>query len=158
MAVPCIYDTEVYYDYFVFSFGLRRALNKMLRVDEEMGGEELREFLDELGEDIDEHSLDLQFDELVADLESRVTRPRERVSVLWTPKLWLPAEQARQRALLDLSLGPHFEKWKLSGIHFDDLNPSEFEDLVGEVLLSAGLKIYKVRHAPQGGRDIRAVH
>jgi len=156
IAVPHFYDTPADDDYLVFSFGLRQALDVMLRVNGKRGEEEFRELVDGLTVDVDEHSLDLQFDQFVADVESRVAQPREQVSVLWTPKLWLPAEQARQRALLDLSLGPHFEKWKSSGIHFDDLNPSEFEDLVGEVLLSAGLKIYKVRHAPQGGRDLIA--
>jgi len=154
IAVP--YDTgSAANDYFVFSFGLRRALNEMSRVDEEMDDEDFERLLEELQDNVTRSS-GLSLDQLVADLESRVTTPREKASVLWTPKLWLPAEQARQRAFLDVSLGPHFAKWKSSGIHFDDLNPSEFEDLVGEVLLAAGLKIYKVRHAPQGGRDLIA--
>jgi hypothetical protein len=143
-------------DYFVFSFGMREALNSMLRVNEETPDEEFKAVVNELTETVYDRSFNLRLDKLVADLETRVKQPREKASVLWTPKLWLPAEQARQKALLDLSLGPHFEKWKSSGIHFDDLNPSEFEDLVGEVLLSAGLRIYKVRHAPQGGRDLIA--
>jgi hypothetical protein len=98
----------------------------------------------------------LVFESLISQLETMVELPRDKTAVLWTPKLWTAEEQLRQRSLLDASLAPHLERWRLSGICFDDLNPSEFEDLVGAVLLSAGLKIYKVRESPQGGRDLIA--
>ena len=57
---------------------------------------------------------------------------------------------------VETTLGPHLARWNKSGICFDDLNASEFEDLVGEILLEGGLKIYKVRSHPQGGRDLIA--
>lgn len=98
----------------------------------------------------------LPLDSLVADLENRVAKPREERAILWTPRIWSPTEQDRQRVLLEASLAPHFKQWTQKGLCFDDLKPSEFEDLVGEVLLQTGLKVYKVREHPQGGRDLIA--
>lgn len=48
------------------------------------------------------------------------------------------------------------EQWRTTGVYLEDLNPSEFEDLVGELLFAAGLKIHMVREVPQGGRDLIA--
>lgn len=140
---------------FLFSFNLRQALQEFSKVDLEEGIDwDL--ILNELGHSLSEDAIGFPVEELIAALESRIVQPREKTAILWTPKLWTPQEQARQKFLLDTSLAPHFQNWKRSGICFEDLNPSEFEDLVGEVLLSAGLKIHKVREVPQGGRDLIA--
>ena len=74
--------------------------------------------------------ISLSVEELIADLRRRVQKPREASSILWSPKLWTPREQTRQQALLETALKPYFERWKANGICLDDLNPSEFEDLV----------------------------
>lgn len=153
-------------DAFVFSFTSRQVLKeaerhrRVLRDIEDEGresaGARYERKLDELREILDSDTVSVSMEELVADLRERVQRPRESSSVLWSPRLWTPREQARQRALLDSTLAPHLEAWRTSGVCFEDLNSSEFEDLVGEVLFAAGLKIYKVREAPQGGRDLIA--
>lgn len=64
--------------------------------------------------------------------------------------------EARQRRLVDDVLRPHLGKWDINGLCLQDLNPSEFEDLVAELLFETGLKVYKVRESPQGGRDLIA--
>lgn len=137
---------------FLFSFGARRVLKKA------SGWQNLEydQFIDELDDLMGSDVVTLSSEVLLADLKDRIREPRESSSVLWSPKLWTPREQVRQRVLLDATLKPHFERWRAKGICLDDLNPSEFEDLVGEVLFAAGLKIYKVRQVPQGGRDLIA--
>jgi hypothetical protein len=148
-------DVDFDSEEFLFSFNLRRVLRKKSWLaSADFGGEEYLEFLGNLRQVLRDQVIALSMEDFIAGLEVRAKEPRDKMSVLWTPKLWTPQEQARQRLLIDASLAPHFENWKHSGICLDDLNPSEFEDLVGEVLLSAGLKIHKVREVPQGGRDL----
>jgi len=146
---------EVNSAYIVFWPGFRRYLRKLAELGDDPTEDQIDQAYDGLAESVG-HSFTIKLDELVSDLESRALLPKNENSVLWTPKLWVPREQARQKALLDQSLAPYFKKWKRSGISLVDLNPSEFEDLVGEVLFSAGLKVYKVRQSPQGGRDLIA--
>jgi hypothetical protein len=165
VRVPPFLGDEELVD-FLFSFTSRQVLKQAERdwqvlsdvVEEGRKSADARyeKKLAELKEILYTDTVCVSMEELVADLRERVQRPRESSSVLWSPKLWTPREQARQRALLDTTLAPHLEAWRTSGICFEDLNTSEFEDLVGEVLFAAGLKIYKVREAPQGGRDLIA--
>lgn len=98
----------------------------------------------------------IALDDLVSRAEISAREPKNKRTILWTPRLWTLGEQERQRHLINSTLEPYFERWKESGMCFADLNPSEFEDLVGEVLFQAGLNVYKVRNAPQGGRDLIA--
>lgn len=131
--------------------------NNCHSIDEEESAElVLDKEHDRLAEVLNSEVITVEVEELLAHLRQRVCRPRERSAVLWSPRFWTPSEQARQRALLDSAISPHLESWRTKGICFDDLNPSEFEDLVGEVLLAAGMKIHKVRETPQGGRDLIA--
>ena len=152
------YDEEFYSEEFLFSFGTREAIRQFSSKysDESVPKDDVLEELESIATTLSQRAFALSLDAFIADLESRVLGPRDKTSVLWTPKLWTPQEQDRQRMLLAATLEPHFAKWKSSGIYFDDLNPSEFEDLVGELLFNAGLKIYKVRNVPQGGRDLIA--
>ena len=164
--IPPLYDqAEAEDPAFLFSFASRQVLKLATKLDysddldDECPGaaeEKFQNERDELIEILNSDVVPVSVEELIADLRDRVHRPRESSSVLWSPKLWTPSEQTRQRALLDATLAPHLEHWTKSGICLDDLNPSEFEDLVGEVLFAAGLKIHKVREVPQGGRDLIA--
>lgn len=148
---PPFFDSDRSPD-FQFSLNSRQVLKKSPEWQQLW----YEEWAPQLEKILDSEIVTLTTDELIAELRHRVHQPRESSSVLWAPKLWTPSEQARQRALLDTTLSPHFERWKAKGVCLDDLNPSEFEDLVGEVLLAAGLKIHKVREVPQGGRDLIA--
>jgi len=132
----------------------RTALKQ--RVDAQWSQQDFNSWVRSFGEGLAESRFERGLNDTISRLESALSRPREDPLVLWTPKLWTPAEQNRQRSILRSTISPHLETWKKSGIHFDDLNPSEFEDLVGEVLFKAGLKVYKVRKTPQGGRDLLA--
>jgi hypothetical protein len=156
--------------YFLFSFGARSVLKnaapwfkalKKASVPDTLEEEELSELVLEeeegaLTETLNDDVFALTLPDLIAELEDRIDKPRERNSVLWSPRMWTPSEQARQRGFLASALQPHLDRWKTSGLVLEDLNPSEFEDLVGQVLFSAGLKIHKVREVPQGGRDLIA--
>jgi hypothetical protein len=150
------YDYDLILGNFVFKFGYKAALRKEVLAQSKndvrkSDSGSLNDYV-HLGD----RGILVALDYLLADLESRLERPRDKTAILWTPKLWTPQEQARQRSFLTASLAPHFKRWIFSGVCFDDLNPSEFEDLVGDVLFRAGLQVYKVREVPQGGRDLIA--
>ncbi|HYL76055.1 MAG TPA: restriction endonuclease [Bryobacteraceae bacterium] len=168
IGIPPLYDrAEAEDPAFLFSYTSRQVLKQATKrwrsleilddlEDKAASDTKYREDRDELRETLRSDVVPVSVEQLVSDLQDRVHRSRESTSILWSPKLWTPHEQARQRALLDASLLPHLERWRTSGVCFEDLNPSEFEDLVGGVLFAAGLKIYKVREVPQGGRDLIA--
>jgi hypothetical protein len=124
--------------------------------DDEEADEEYQAQKQEIIDSVSEGRIELSLEEVLADIERRVAIPRTQTSVLWSPKIWVPREIERQRQLLDVTLRPHLERWTQIGFSLDDLNASEFEDLVGELLRRAGLEIYKVRQSPQGGRDLIA--
>jgi hypothetical protein len=115
-----------------------------------------REELDRWSEEIVADSIGVSFEEFIANLRRQIAAPRIETSTLWSPRIWTPGEQHRQRRLVEEVLQPHLQKWALEGLCLEDLNFSEFEDLVAGLLFKAGLKIYKVRQAPQGGRDLIA--
>ncbi len=119
-------------------------------------GEALDTQVNEWAQEVVGDAIAVPFDEFIASLRRQIASPRSRASTLWSPRIWAPKEQHRQRRLADDVLRPHLERWVAGGLCLDDLNPSEFEDLVAELLFKAGLRVYKVREVPQGGRDLVA--
>ncbi len=101
-------------------------------------------------------SIAVSYDEFIGSLRKLIVQPRTEPSTLWIPHIWTPREQQKQKRLVDDVLRPHLQRWATDGLCLEDLNFSEFEDLVAELLFKAGLQVYKVRESPQGGRDLIA--
>lgn len=153
-------------DELLFSFKLPQIISDFRRLHQRDDGpwtgedyyarrpyaNQLAEWANELAVD----SISVPFDDFIAGLRRQVTQPRIAPSTLWSPRIWTPGEQERQRRLVDGVLRPHLNRWAVEGLCLQDLNFSEFEDLVAELLFKAGLKVYKVRESPQGGRDLIA--
>src|SRR5437588_4337826 len=159
-GLPMPSDELVDFDLLGFNFllGLRQVWSDYFAENvDDLAEDDLSAYLESVKDGLDElDSIDFSLDELIAELEAKLVCPRDQTVVLWAPQIWTPKAQAQQRVLLDQSLAPAFEKWKDSGLCLEDLTPSQFEDLVAEVLFNAGLKVYKVRDVPQGGRDLLA--
>lgn len=152
------------FDELLFSFKLPQVISDLKRfLDLEKAGPESEEDRDEyqsllleLSSELINDSVSVKFDDFIAALRRQISNPRNSASVLWSPRIWAPKEQARQRQLVNDALRPYLTRWTAEGLCLQDLNPSEFEDLVAELLFKAGLKVYKVRESPQGGRDLIA--
>ena len=146
----------------VFSFKLSQIVGDLRRLETGPDYEgptidvDYEALLEKWRSELTEDSITVPFDEFIASLQRQTTSPRIAASTLWSPRLWTPQEQLRRRRLVDDVLRPHLSRWALSGLSLEDLNPSEFEDLVAELLFEAGLKVHKVRESPQGGRDLIA--
>lgn len=152
------------FDDLLFSFKLSQVISDFKRLledgqEEEDSGEAEDAYaltIQEWATEIVTDSISVPFGDFVAALRRQIKAPRIRPSTLWSPRIWAPREQERQRLLVDGVLRPHLNRWAVTGLCLQDLNPSEFEDLVAELLFKAGLKVYKVRESPQGGRDLIA--
>ena len=75
---------------------------------------------------------------------------------LWSPKLWTPSEQQRQKNILQDGAKHLLTALKSEKVELTDLSWKQLEEIVAEVLRAQGLEIHLVRENPQGGRDIIA--
>ena len=150
-------NADAYPRELLFSFRLRQSIDDLIRLENRDNfSYSFNSEIERLSEEIILDSIAVSFDEFLANLRQQIKYPRTEASTLWSPRIWTPREQQRQRHLVDGVLRPHLNRWATNGLCLEDLNPSEFEDLVAELLFKAGLKVYKVREAPQGGRDLIA--
>ena len=162
VQVPALDGAIAGFDRLLFSFRLRQVLIDFERFEASHSGEDLEALinyndkLEKFQAEILGDSIAVSFDDFITKLRGSITAPRVAPTTIWSPRMWTPNEQARQRRLVDDILRPHLNRWAVKGLCLEDLNPSEFEDLVAELLFKAGLKVYKVRESPQGGRDLIA--
>jgi Restriction endonuclease len=105
----------------------------------------------------EEYALTITFDELfknlyrVASDEKPGTEER-----LWSPALWTPAAQEKERSALVEIVQPVLTAIRSEAITLESLTWRQLEEVVAEVLRASGLEIHLVQERPQGGRDIVA--
>jgi hypothetical protein len=101
-------------------------------------------------------SISFSYAELFSTLYDLADRWTDEERTIWSPQLWTPDAQERQRITLvnstrDILKALHAEKLSL-----EEVAPPQLEDIVAEVLRGHGMEIYVNRRHPQGGRDILA--
>lgn len=103
-----------------------------------------------------EPALMFSFQDLYRKLESIVDSWETEQKTLWSPQLWTPSAQTRERSLLTTSIGRILLALHEENISLSDVTWQQLEEIVAEILRGLGLEIAIVRGRPQGGRDIVA--